>query len=721
MKQNLCAVFNARLVNAIKTFTYDSKQDEDAKKRSLLQIELYCPTHMDDVPNASGYRPYVAVNKRPIHCTEIEKLLKKCFRLNLNKSDLFSLVHITVPKELVDINVEPNKRSVLFADEQRIMRQIELLLGEALAKPDKISKEAIAAQQPVVPPTKKTPSTFVISKGAPMSSPSDRIPELQIRDMSSPITSPHHASDKVKPEPKQEEDILSSDPLQSSSSAPSTPKKPSLKAPPLPSPLGKTLLTPPKSASLASPSSIKKSSPSPAPLYQVPSIQRDTPMTPLQKFTQHYVQKKKPITNVDDAEDDDDDVDMLEKATSKQSTLLQYIRNQGNTTSLGKRAREIVDVSDDSSPQPPAKKQRTDALQLPTILNVDSQEPVEKETEDEYLPDDISTKTILQQFKDKQAHQQEGHYLLQDSFAQAMDKEVFASQQQQQQPARAVHGTTNQQIKCKDVSEMKYFAHIQDTDDHTMMRQVLTRLPNQTILFFDMLSCEEALMLVNLKHNNKFNTSLMQLADPIDLRKVPELTPLLLEHLTCKQYANIIEWNGFRIEQHTVPNSQDKDSQTAAPLEPTIHLTYVISSSLIRGYGVEDLVELAQRIEDFDKGRLPMLLKHVSTISSTISEELHQKIIDSSIGFLRPKRIMEYCRIYAKKMVSLVIQQRKEQRHSTIDEWTKQVFNKMLKSANPFQQLVQSLQPSTSASPLTEKNAADQDFSRFFALICAFS
>ncbi|XP_077869172.1 PMS1 protein homolog 1-like [Saccoglossus kowalevskii] len=119
-----------------------------------ITISGYVPKPGSDTQQTSrptNDRCFIFVNKRPVHLKEIEKLVKHMYN-DSNGSDSSNrrypilFLSINVPSSVVDVNLDPNKTTVLLHNKDAIHAAIISMLGKVYAgksKPENLSGSRI--------------------------------------------------------------------------------------------------------------------------------------------------------------------------------------------------------------------------------------------------------------------------------------------------------------------------------------------------------------------------------------------------------------------------------------------------------------------------------------------------------------------------------------------------------------------------------------------------
>lgn len=98
------------------------------------ELSGFISTVSEHKPNRTGQ--YLFVNRRPIFSSQISFAVKEGYgqRLDSDRFPLFVL-HLTVPTDLIDVNVHPQKREVRFQQTEFIRQFIKEALREAFGMP----------------------------------------------------------------------------------------------------------------------------------------------------------------------------------------------------------------------------------------------------------------------------------------------------------------------------------------------------------------------------------------------------------------------------------------------------------------------------------------------------------------------------------------------------------------------------------------------------------
>ena len=78
----------------------------------------------------SGDRQFLFVNKRPVDFPRLSRLLNDAYRAATARSECFpvAFLNVTAPTDAYDINVTPDKRTVLFGEEAVLLALVKMLL-----------------------------------------------------------------------------------------------------------------------------------------------------------------------------------------------------------------------------------------------------------------------------------------------------------------------------------------------------------------------------------------------------------------------------------------------------------------------------------------------------------------------------------------------------------------------------------------------------------------
>lgn len=100
------------------------------------------------------------VNGRVVNSRMISKALDNAYHSLLPKNGYpLSVVFITIPTDIVDVNVHPQKSEVKFSDEQKIFRAVYKAIAAVLEEPQTFNQ--IATPAPVIwPPTPQQPALW---------------------------------------------------------------------------------------------------------------------------------------------------------------------------------------------------------------------------------------------------------------------------------------------------------------------------------------------------------------------------------------------------------------------------------------------------------------------------------------------------------------------------------------------------------------------------------
>ncbi|KAG1031395.1 hypothetical protein G6F26_000033 [Rhizopus arrhizus] len=137
---------------------------ETDPQHTSLTVDVILPKKNSDpsVILKGGERVFFYVNQRPIHYvkSELKELvttIRNRYRESLGISEAvsakktpFIYIHIQLSPDEFDVNVEPNKTTILFHNKQRIINLIESLLDKLYpSKADVFFRQPLASNQPI--------------------------------------------------------------------------------------------------------------------------------------------------------------------------------------------------------------------------------------------------------------------------------------------------------------------------------------------------------------------------------------------------------------------------------------------------------------------------------------------------------------------------------------------------------------------------------------------
>lgn len=290
-----------------------------------------------------------------------------------------------------------------------------------------------------------------------------------------------------------------------------------------------------------------------------------------------------------------------------------------SSTSPHKRPAKIIDTDDDFEDESPKKKRKfeKDQGQLSLEEFQKTKKINETNTEDEDAIVKITDDEIVNAMK------------LVKNAEQIRENFRMYSQTQDQERQRTV--ITKQDLQNGRVE-------IIDKISFKSKEMVIVQLVQQgepknkfSLHLFDIQKCDEILIYSSLKQTHKFDQNMQLLEKPIDLSNHAQLTVNHLVLLSSQDYRDIFRWNGFEIscrEDNSIMHNDEQD--------PIIELVGILHKSVIPDYGVEDLVELMDKILNFEQ-------------SQTSSQPDPAKIKET-LGYLRPTKLLRYLNATAARM-----------------------------------------------------------------------
>ncbi|HEX2578960.1 MAG TPA: DNA mismatch repair endonuclease MutL [Rhabdochlamydiaceae bacterium] len=108
-------------------------------------LEGVIGTAADHRINRTGQ--YLFVNRRPIFSHQVSRAIKEGYgqRLNEDRYPIF-VIHLTVPPDLIDVNVHPQKREVRFQEGEFIRQFVKVHVQQAFGRADPLAETALFQQ-----------------------------------------------------------------------------------------------------------------------------------------------------------------------------------------------------------------------------------------------------------------------------------------------------------------------------------------------------------------------------------------------------------------------------------------------------------------------------------------------------------------------------------------------------------------------------------------------
>jgi hypothetical protein len=160
-----------------------------------------------------------------------------------------------------------------------------------------------------------------------------------------------------------------------------------------------------------------------------------------------------------------------------------------------------------------------------------------------------------------------------------------------------------------------------------------------------------------------FEGGIRPLQTPIILRRVAKFVdnPDLLRAGLKKEYIDILRWNGFHVRYQESQSSSQGDAPKKRLLTG-IELSGALSTDYLggeRSYGIDDLVELCQKILTFDSQYLPKFYKTYlevhnledGDLEADVRKKIKTDIVNRSLRMIRTTAINDHFKRRAKEVL----------------------------------------------------------------------
>ncbi len=129
LRASIAAVFGAKLLAELTPIS--GKSDEDDR----FEVNGYISRPRAGDGRRAGDRQYLYVNSRPVDFPKLSRLLNEAYRQATARAECFpvAFVDVRAPPDSYDINVTPDKRTVLFAEEGKLLGLVRTILEKLFA------------------------------------------------------------------------------------------------------------------------------------------------------------------------------------------------------------------------------------------------------------------------------------------------------------------------------------------------------------------------------------------------------------------------------------------------------------------------------------------------------------------------------------------------------------------------------------------------------------
>ena len=140
MRASIASIFGAKQVSELQPFASTSlpgsgEGEGEGAVASPFEVEGFISRPREGSGRRTGDRQYVYVNRRPVDFPRLTRLMNEAFRSATAKSECFpvAFLNVTAPPDSFDINVSPDKRVVMFADEAALLALVRRMLEQLFA------------------------------------------------------------------------------------------------------------------------------------------------------------------------------------------------------------------------------------------------------------------------------------------------------------------------------------------------------------------------------------------------------------------------------------------------------------------------------------------------------------------------------------------------------------------------------------------------------------